>query len=813
MKNYLFPFSFLLLSLGIQAEKPQWGIPDTISHYPIGPGAVYTYIEFTQKPIQLHQITLDLNNEYNAVEVYPSNGKTPDASRETTSSQCKSNSYEGHRAFFGVNHDLFHYTGQTTAAGINVRNGEVVSHYGDYGRSVMSISKDKVAEVFPPKYSAKVICPDQTEITIDNVNESAYGIQSYRNCVLFNTYSSLTLTEDGLYVKITPQGEWIINGNSTPCRVEAMEHTPIQPVGKSHILFMRNHASEQFEDKVKVGDVVYIDQRFVNTTFPNSGISVPPAQNVVQALHGWPSVILNGELHDKEYNDFVTPGREFQDYPCTLVGITKDGKRLFIITADKASMVENAYYLVEQGAWNVVNFDGGGSATMVVCDEVVNTPTDGKERAVMDSFQGISLAPVDSTFSFVSFSKPSVQAIPLSVVPLRVLAHNRYGEIIDDDFKDVTYSCEPEELGYVNSRGEFCAGAVSMLGTITARKGDSACKIRVVMGNAGKSVKLCADSLCIDDIREYPIEIETESDGKKYMVNPAIFDWQSVGTDCCDVVDGVVRGVTNGRAVLQGKYGDVEIQLPVIVEIGVGEKVHEHFSDGASFSVTGSSAITDIRFDSSVLPVGWSDGTTLLFDLSTGRAPNIMLDKPIRFFGLPDSISIQVKNWGALINNISYEFSCSTGSWSRIVNPDADSDSVYTVSFADLDVTAFPVVLNGMKIYLSTQIKGPNQKISFRDLKAYYPHEAPDGIKEVKCGSDFSISKIDPGVIRIQGISEGEDIVITLSDMNGRLLETFCDKAVDCGVCDIELPFVLPPGVYLVGIQTKSGRVVEKLAW
>ena len=72
------------------------------------------------------------------------------------------------------------------------------------------------------------------------------------------------------------------------------------------------------------------------------------------------------------------------------------------------------------------------------------------------------------------------------------------------------------------------------------------------MGNAGKSVKLCADSLYIDDIREYPIEIETESDGKRYMVNPTIFDWQSVGADCCDVVEGVVRGVTNGRTVLQG---------------------------------------------------------------------------------------------------------------------------------------------------------------------------------------------------------------------------------------------------------------------
>lgn len=56
-----------------------------------------------------------------------------------------------------------------------------------------------------------------------------------------------------------------------------------------------------------------------------------------------------------------------------------------------------------------------------------------------------------------------------------------------------------------------------------------------------------------------------------------------MGADCCDVVEGVVRGVTNGRTVLHGKYGDMEIQLPVIVEIGVGEKVHERFSDGASF--------------------------------------------------------------------------------------------------------------------------------------------------------------------------------------------------------------------------------------
>lgn len=816
MKKLLFLSALPCWAFVALAEAPQWGTPDTIAHYPIGPGAVYTHIEFTQKPIQLHQVTLDLTDEYNTIEVYPSNGKTPDVSRETTSSQCKNNSYEGHRAIFGVNHDLFHYSGQTTAAGINVRNGEIISHYGNYGRSVLSLNKDKVAEVFPPKYEAKVICPDATEITIDNVNESAYGIQSYRNCVLFNTYSSLTLDTEGLYAKLEPQGEWIINGEATPCRVASISHTPIQPDGESHILFMRNDAASQFENKVQEGDVVHIDQRFVNTTFPNSGLSVPPAQNVLQAFHGWPSVILNGELHDKEYNDFVTPGREFQDYPCTLVGVTKDGKKLFIITADKGSMVEDAYYLVEQGAWNVVNFDGGGSATMVVYDEVVNSPTDGKERAVMDSFQGISLAPDDDTFSFISFSKPSIKAIPLAAIPLQLLAHNRYGVVIDDDFTDVEFSCEPEELGYVNSRGEFCAGPVAMSGTIIARKGDSTCKMRVTMGAAGSDIELGVDSLYIDDLREYPIAINTQSVGKNYLLNPEMFEWTVVGDDCCEVVEGAVKGLRNGRTLLQGKYDNMEVELPVVVEIGYGEMVHEDFSEASSYPLTSSSAVSNIRFDSSVLPVGWNDGATLQFDFSTGRAPNIVLDKPIQFYGLPDSVSMQIKNWDSIINTISCEFSSLSGSWIHTLSPLADSDSVYTVSLGHLDVSAFPVSLKSMKIYLSTQEKGSDRKISFRDFKAYYPHEASDGVEALKSknGSGLSVSKIAQGIVRIQGnIEEGESLAITVSDMNGRILASFAETALYRGSCDVALPLVLSPGVYLIGVQTQDSHAVEKLVW
>lgn len=451
---------------------------------------------------------------------------------------------------------------------------------------------------------------------------------------------------------------------------------------------------------------------------------------------------------------------------------------------------------------------------MVVYDEVVNSPTDGKERAVMDSFQGISLAPDDDTFSFLSFSKPAMKTHPLGVTPLQLLAHNRYGVVIDDDCRDVEFSCQPEELGYVNSRGEFCAGEVALSGTITARRGDSTCQMRVTVSGTAGEPRLCIDSLYIDDIREYPIEIESEAGGETYRLNPEIFEWSVTGEACCRVEEGAVKGLKNGRTTLQGRYGEMLVEFPVVVEIGAGEMVHEDFSNPAALPVTGSSAIANMRFDSSVLPVGWSDGATLMFDLNTGRAPNIVLDRSIRFFGLPDSISMQIKNWDSVISSISCEFTSPAGSWVHTLTPVSDSDSVYTVSLADRAVSAFPVTLDNMKFYLSAQQQGTDRKISFRDFKAYYPHEASGGIAAPCRESGLSVFKSAAGEITIQGLDAGDgEATVTLTDMNGRLLATAAAQLSQPGTCRVTLPVNPAPGIYLVGIQTATGYRVAKLVW
>ena len=77
-------------------------------------------------------------------------------------------------------------------------------------------------------------------------------------------------------------------------------------------------------------------------------------------------------------------------HPRTSVGFSRDSSTLYILTVDGRSqasvgmtLVELASVMRELGAWQAMNFDGGGSTTMVVDGKVVNHPSDKEgERAV-----------------------------------------------------------------------------------------------------------------------------------------------------------------------------------------------------------------------------------------------------------------------------------------------------------------------------------------------------------------------------------------------------------------------------------------------
>jgi exopolysaccharide biosynthesis protein len=106
------------------------------------------------------------------------------------------------------------------------------------------------------------------------------------------------------------------------------------------------------------------------------------------AVSGWPLINKNcAPLATLPGSDHFTRA----PHPRTAVGLSKDGRTMYIVVADGRregvpglTLPELATFMDELGACIAMNLDGGGSSAMWVRDAVVNKPSDGVERKVGD---------------------------------------------------------------------------------------------------------------------------------------------------------------------------------------------------------------------------------------------------------------------------------------------------------------------------------------------------------------------------------------------------------------------------------------------
>ncbi len=118
---------------------------------------------------------------------------------------------------------------------------------------------------------------------------------------------------------------------------------------------------------------------------------------------GWPRIVRSGR-NVAEWADVVEgtiPRFSAARHPRTAVGISRDSKTLYLVTVDGRresdsgmSLVEMGNAMLQIGAYDAMNFDGGGSTTMVIAGKVINRPSDPTgERPVGSAL----LVVVDST--------------------------------------------------------------------------------------------------------------------------------------------------------------------------------------------------------------------------------------------------------------------------------------------------------------------------------------------------------------------------------------------------------------------------------
>ncbi|HEX8944136.1 MAG TPA: phosphodiester glycosidase family protein [Gemmatimonadaceae bacterium] len=124
------------------------------------------------------------------------------------------------------------------------------------------------------------------------------------------------------------------------------------------------------------------------TTLPRLARGAAPAL----VIGGWPRILRDGVNVASEaatVEGTISRNAEMK-HPRTAVGISRDSATLFILAIDGRSqrsvgvtLVGLASMMRQLGAWQAMNFDGGGSTTMVIDGALVNVPSDSAgERAV-----------------------------------------------------------------------------------------------------------------------------------------------------------------------------------------------------------------------------------------------------------------------------------------------------------------------------------------------------------------------------------------------------------------------------------------------
>ncbi|HEX2781421.1 MAG TPA: phosphodiester glycosidase family protein [Gemmatimonadaceae bacterium] len=122
--------------------------------------------------------------------------------------------------------------------------------------------------------------------------------------------------------------------------------------------------------------------------------TITPGGTPRALVGGWPAIVHRGESIAARADSVEGTFPRFSSarHPRSAVGISRGGDTLLLVAVDGRqassvgmSLVELAQTMIELGAWDAVNLDGGGSTALVVNDSVVSSPSDPTgERAVGD---------------------------------------------------------------------------------------------------------------------------------------------------------------------------------------------------------------------------------------------------------------------------------------------------------------------------------------------------------------------------------------------------------------------------------------------
>lgn len=306
--------------------------------------------------------------------------------RETTTDMAKALNDSGYNVIAALNADFFEIDGELVNNMIS--EGEFVkavkftdSPYNQFVNSQFAVTYDNKLMVEQFVFSGNIIFPDGTIETISRINSKADS----NSITLYNSFQGerTPLASEGwivtetilLPLTISEDTSFFIVGNNFQ---QGGNH---QIPEKGFTLSANSKYAYFLERNLSAGDTVKILLR-LNPHHPE----------IRSLTGGWPLLVKDGKNIIKHTPDIegVIPRFSENRHPRTGIGFSKDSTSVYFITVDGRqqtsrgmSLLEFADLMIEEGVYQGLNLDGGGSTAMVINNKIVNNPSDETgERAV-----------------------------------------------------------------------------------------------------------------------------------------------------------------------------------------------------------------------------------------------------------------------------------------------------------------------------------------------------------------------------------------------------------------------------------------------
>ena len=742
---------------------------DTLSMYPVGPGTTFYELRMLRvdavSRLDCWLLAVDTRDPYVSIEQVLGTGKI--CGTETPTKMATRSTTDSKIFFAGANGDFFTtQDDQSTEAyhevGMPVSTTIVNNEYAHTPianrtkRRLGAIAADgKGITANKHSISMNLVLADTT-LEIKHANY----LRKDNELVLYNIHNGTTTATNAYGTEVQIQlldGEkWQTSGTMKAKVTKVEDQVGSMALDKSHAVLSGHGTMATELNKLKVGDEITLD---FEIKFEDKLV------NIAQAIgsDNYTQILVNGVVAQSGFWDELHPRTGF--------GVSQTRDTVFMLVVDGRSAISAgcttkvlAEMLKHYGAYNAVNWDGGGSSCLYVRPMgQMNNGSDGGERACGNGMFAVANVPeTDNTIAKIAPYQPIYPLPRYGVAAPQFLGYNKYGVLVETQVSGVQLSCAPE-VGEILADGRFLASGENG-GKLVATLGDITTELEVrLMASAPVAIRL--DSVICDILHPYKVEVQGAIGNGFVEVLADALDWTSLDPTIATVnQQGEVVGVKNGRTIVVGTLGEFADSIIVNVEIPEANKiVWDDFRNAASWEVKGSP--TSFKPSLSV-PEDPTAPVNLLFTYGSGRNPFIQLSKDSLLYSKPEKILVPITT-NAVFEKVIVMIRANNSTTTEqitFLNPKAGEENILEIDVKErfgADVAIYPLHFLSLKMVPTSETTKGECYVTLPGIIEVFAEETT-GVENITTSSSSTAAKfIKDGSLYIQSEDKVYDVLGT----------------------------------------------------